>query len=280
MAIEQLSTERIEQLIGNRHQLAGFEYPENGLQPYYQWLMRTIHVLGESSAGWLQVHKDDSSDTVIRTMPGRATIDGVVYYHTGETLDLASFNNDEVYVWLCESGGEAAIAVDSISAGWPSSAHLKLAEVSIDSGVINQIIDRRSERFLTAGPMPELIGKLPEYDLQLTIVGDTANPSELIINLRDITGSDIAEADYLRVRICDQDGYACATNATIATVGNYTQTIETITAGKDLIVKCTQGLYEFAVSNAVAQTMTFRIGPADIGVRRCDYSASLDITHS
>ncbi len=73
-----------------------------------------------------------------------------------------------------------------------------------------------------------------------TVVGSHTSPSTVTIQLQDAVGNNIAEIFLLRVRVVDNNMYLPATNATIA-IGGGTGAIETITAGKDLIVQSDAG---------------------------------------
>jgi hypothetical protein len=149
MPIKELTSDEIDSLVGTRHPIAGIEYPPNGLQPYYQWLIRALHLLAESSFGALRVSANDSSDTSVQVAPGRASISDVVLDHPGQTLSLSSYNNDSAYIWLFNSTGTPAIGVGTDAAGWPGTPHLKLAKVTIVAGQITQIVDRRIEQALS-----------------------------------------------------------------------------------------------------------------------------------
>jgi hypothetical protein len=145
MAIEELSSSAIEQRVGTRHPTTGMIYPPDGLQPYYQWLIRTLHLLAESSAGAFRVAQDDANATTVRVMPGRASINGVALAYSGDAHDLSSFNNATAYLALTENNGQAQVNVSAQADGWPSGAHIKLAEVTINAGEITQVLDRRFE---------------------------------------------------------------------------------------------------------------------------------------
>lgn len=149
MPIKELTHNEVENLVGTRHTITGIEYPPNGLQPYYHWLIRTLHLLAESSLGALRVSADDSSGTSIRVAPGRASISGVVLDHWGQLLDLSSYNNDTAYIWLFNNSGTPSIGVGADASGWPGMSHLKLAEVTMVSGQISHILDRRIEQILS-----------------------------------------------------------------------------------------------------------------------------------
>ena len=150
MVVRELAEAEIEALVGSRHGVTGLEYPANGLQPYYAWLVRALHLLAESSAGALRVARDAGSVTAVRVMPGRATVDDVVVAYEGGELELASLNNDTALVWLVEDGGEAKVEAGASGDGWPGEAHIKLAEVELAEGVIVGVVDRRFETMLKA----------------------------------------------------------------------------------------------------------------------------------
>ncbi|HEX7009981.1 MAG TPA: hypothetical protein VF184_08365 [Phycisphaeraceae bacterium] len=145
MAVRELSAEEMEALVGTRHGVTGMEYPPQGLQPYYQWLVRTLHLLAESSAGALRVARDASSPTAVTISPGRASIQDAALSYEGGVIDLAEHNNDTVYVWLFDDGGAAAVGFGAEGDGWPAQAHIKLAQVTLEAGAITGILDRRFE---------------------------------------------------------------------------------------------------------------------------------------
>lgn len=285
MAIKDLTSTQIEALVGTRHETAGFEYPANGLQPYYQWLMSTLDQLAKSAVGTLRVDHDDASATSVRVMPGRAWVNGVVVTYDGGAFELGAFNNDTAYVWLEDGGGaQGQIGIDNDAAGWPAGAHLRLAEVSLAAGEVTQILDRRVETMLGVGVDPQGAGQLPAYSMTIDTQGSVSVPSTAAIQFTDVYGQVLSEVDYLRVRVCDGGQYGNATNATIAAnsgVGGGTTAVETITANKDLILQSdAAGLFGVDVADAVAETVTLRIGPAGVSGRRADYGRTLDVTHT
>lgn len=149
MSIKELTHDEIDALVGTRHPVTGVEYPPNGLQPYYHWLIRALHLLSESTLGAFRVAADETSPTTIHVAPGRASLSGVLLEFAGDTIDLSAFNNDTAYVWLHNDAGSAAVGSASDATGWPGGTHLKLAEVVIASGEITQIVDRRIDHLFT-----------------------------------------------------------------------------------------------------------------------------------
>lgn len=145
MPSSDLTSEAIRELVGTRHATTGIEFPPAGLQPYHDWLIRTLHRLAESSIGAFRIEPADTSPTTICVAPGRASIAGVALSLPENTFDLAVFNNDTALIWLADHAGIAELHVASIATGWPSGAHLKLAEITLAAGSITSILDRRFE---------------------------------------------------------------------------------------------------------------------------------------
>ena len=280
MAIKELTTSEIEILVGTRHETTGFEYPVNGLQPYYQWLVATLHLLAESSLGDLKVSSDDINDTTVRVASGRATINGSVLSYSSEITDLATFNNDITYIWLQDNTGIATIGQASASVGWPAVDHVKLAEVTISAGEITDILDRRAETIISSGLDAFAGGSFVKYLTNITVQGTVSTPSNTTITSQDIHGNNLNTVDYIRVRVCDVGSYGIATNATIAS-GVNTSIEDVFTSGKDVILKShTDGTFNLQVTNTTAETVTLRIGSAPLSSLRGDYSNSLDVTHA
>ncbi|MEM7627283.1 MAG: hypothetical protein AAF333_16930 [Planctomycetota bacterium] len=140
-----LTDAQIEALIGTRHEPTGIEFPPAGLQPYHDWLIRTLYRLAESSAGALRVDRSAVNTTSVGVASGRASIGGVALILPATTLELANHNNATAYLWLRDNAGQAEVAAGNAAAGWPADAHIKLAEVALDGGQITSIVDRRFE---------------------------------------------------------------------------------------------------------------------------------------
>jgi len=143
-----LSSEQIAALAATRHAKVGLLYPEPGLTPYYDWLIRTVHRLAEASASDFRVMADADSASSVWVSPGRASISGTALAFEGGAYDLAAFNNSTALVWLEDVGGVATIGTDALGAGWPASPHLRLAEVVVSAGQVQAITDLRFETML------------------------------------------------------------------------------------------------------------------------------------
>lgn len=150
MAIRELTSAQIEQLVGARHSATGMEYPPFGLQPYYDWLINSMHRLAEASslAAALKVQRDSAGDTALAIAGGRASLDGVMLDYPGETLDVSAYGNSVVYLWLWSDCGSPRLGAAAQATGWPETPHLKLAEVAVAEGQIASILDRRGEAML------------------------------------------------------------------------------------------------------------------------------------
>lgn len=138
----ELTPEQIDALVGTRHATTDIEFPPQGLQPYHQWLIRTLHRLAECSLGAFRVDQALEGTTSVRVAPGRASINDEVVVFKGQTLDLVSFNNATAKLWLEEASGDA---VAQAGEDWPASPHLRLAEVEVSEGVVVAITDLRLE---------------------------------------------------------------------------------------------------------------------------------------
>lgn len=144
MPLETLTLDQAIARIGQRHDRTGIEYPRPGLQPYFEWLLASLELLADASAGDLRVVRERDAPASVRVMPGRASIGGVKLAFDGALLDLASFDGQTVLLWLEDSSGAAVNFTDSVS-GWPGTAHIPLAEVALAHGEITTVTDLRFE---------------------------------------------------------------------------------------------------------------------------------------
>ena len=144
MAIQTLTLEQAVALIDQRHPRTGFAYPRPGAQPYFEWLLASLELLAEASAGDLRVVRENGAATSVRIMPGRASIGGVKLAFDGQVLDLAAYDEQTALLWLEDSGGASVSHTDSVT-GWPAFAHIPLAEVTLAGGEITSVTDLRFE---------------------------------------------------------------------------------------------------------------------------------------
>lgn len=143
--MQELTHEQIRTLADTRHAGAGVLFPPEGLQPYYDWLIRTVHTLAESAAANLRVVRDDGAPTAVRVFAGRASINGAVVAFGGTTLDLAAHNNAAVLLALALADATPMIVVSPSGEGWPTQPHVRLAAVTLADGAVSAIVDRRFE---------------------------------------------------------------------------------------------------------------------------------------
>lgn len=85
------------------------------------------------------------STTTFNVRGGKYLFNGVVKTYTpGSAVDPT--DNDTTYIWL-KPDNTIGSAVDGT--GWPSTEHIKLAEIDVDSdGVITEVRDLRGQTFL------------------------------------------------------------------------------------------------------------------------------------
>ncbi|MEM9251006.1 MAG: hypothetical protein AAGB29_01535 [Planctomycetota bacterium] len=151
MPTPDLNSAAIDVLVDTRDEKTGLRYPPPGLQPYHAWLVDTIYRLAAGSAMDYRVATDDASSTTVYIAPGRASIADIPLAYAGGSLELAPFNNNTALVWLIDDGGGSPqIGTGPLSDGWPGGDHIKLAEVTLVSGTIASILDRRFETILSA----------------------------------------------------------------------------------------------------------------------------------
>lgn len=120
-------------------------------QAYYQKMMAATVLLDRASAGDFRVEKDAGAELTVWVCQGRAAIDGVVLALAGGVaVDLSAHDDDTAYVWLYDDEGAPGIGAGADGDGWPMTAHIRLAEVTLAGGVITGIVDRRKEVMLRA----------------------------------------------------------------------------------------------------------------------------------
>jgi len=264
MTVKDLTTAEANALSGTRFPRTGMLAIPAATQPHWTEVIRNLKHLDLASASDLMV-KEEATAANIQVMPGRCQIGGKVLSYAGGTVDLSAYNNDTAYVWAYDNSGTLTISAGTDAVGWPATQHIKLGEVTLSAGEITAVTDRRFDDVLMV--------KTPGYVISLETQGDTGSASR--IHVQAIGGT-----DYLRVRVCDDGDYDAVTNASIAAAGN-TTLVETITAGEDLVFQShTDGLFEIDLTDATAETVTVRIGPAPMHPINADYSAELDVTHA
>ena len=85
----------------------------------------------------------DNADA-IGVRPGRDLFGSTVLVYAGEEIDGLT-DNDTTLVWLYNNAGTATVGTAIDATGWPTIPHRKLAEVTMVSSEITQILDRRGE---------------------------------------------------------------------------------------------------------------------------------------
>ncbi len=278
MAAKDKTSSQVEALAGTRDARTGLLHWAVGDTAYAAKVGNALHHLALAAAFWLLVKESDSNNTSVQVQQGHVPVGNALINYAGGTVDLAAHDDDTAYVWAYNSGTHAApvaaIGFDSDGNGWPSVDHVKLATVTLVSGAITSIVDLRGQSVVRPAHAD------PHYDFAITVQGDTGTPSTVTITLKDAQGQTIPEADRLRVRVCDQDGETDATNATIA-AGTNTTAIKSHTANKDIDFKShTNGVFTITLTNATAETVTLRIGMAELSGRRAEYKTTQDVAHA
>lgn len=147
MAELRLTDDEALALGGTTDSRAGFLYPTVGEAEYGAKLLRLFAKLAANAVTDLQVYAVASNADAVGVRAGRCTLAGTIYSYAGEDPALDGLTDDDTtYVWA-EDDGAGSLQIDSAldGTGWPATAHIKLAEVTMASGVITGIVDRRFE---------------------------------------------------------------------------------------------------------------------------------------
>lgn len=301
MAVKDKTQSELDALEGTRHTLSGGLIVPDGTENWADDTNNAILHAFEASAGWFQVREDQSDPLVVHVNTGRVVVGGTLLTYAGGTKDLTAFDDDVAYVWLEDDTG-ATIDAAADGTGWPATAHMKLAEVTMVGGAITAIVDRRPESIfagnvLSAGTREQLLAadangyfkptsqtkvQLRRWEWELVSAGDTGTPTRYKLKLLDAHGNEVTYAsDVVRIRACQGTGYADATNATVAVVATKGTVVETITTDKDLVIEANGEAIQVDLTNATAaDEFTIRCGPAPVGGAIVDCRDSAAITHA
>lgn len=149
MAETQLSDAAALELSGTTDADTGVQYPERSLNnwaaAFFRWVAQTIKAF--ATANHFRIHEVDGNPDAVGIRGGRTKCAGVLAtYATTETLIDSLADNDTTYIYLYVDGsGTTQISSSLDAVGWPTSAHLRLAEVTMAAGAITAILDRRAE---------------------------------------------------------------------------------------------------------------------------------------
>lgn len=148
MSIKQLSDAAANQLgLGVTDPATGVPHPNANADP---WLADAGRRDGRIAkllrvCANLSVEEIAEAADAVAVLPGRATVDGTVIDYAGADPAVQGLaDNATTMVWI-----DSAAAIGS-GAAWPSTPHLKLAEVVMTAGAITAIADRRLDAIFTA----------------------------------------------------------------------------------------------------------------------------------
>lgn len=140
-----LSDSAANALAGTVDAVTGTKFPAANQDPWLAAYVRQLYHLATgiaAAANNLRVYADDSAGTTIGVRAGRCTIDGTSLAYAGG-LVTGLTNNAVTYVWAYNLAGTLTINSAVSGTGWPGVSHVKLAEVTIASGAVTAILDRR-----------------------------------------------------------------------------------------------------------------------------------------
>ena len=152
MAVKQLSDSEANALSvgGVTDAETGVKFPSADADPWLAPIMRTfgrITALLELASN-LRVDQVEGNADAVLVLPGRCSLAGTAYAFAGADPAVDGLaDNDTTLIWAEDDGGGLLLINSAVDAtGWPGTAHLKLAEVTLASGAITQIVDRRIDQ--------------------------------------------------------------------------------------------------------------------------------------
>lgn len=124
---------------------AGLTYPTVGDSSWAADLYRLVRRLATLAVFDLHVYPVSGNADAVGVRAGRCRIGATEYSYAGADPAVDGLaDNETTYLWAEDDGGGGVqVASAAQGVGWPGTAHLKLAEVTMASGVITSIVDRR-----------------------------------------------------------------------------------------------------------------------------------------
>lgn len=146
MSEKALTDEQAVALSGTTDATTGVTFPQvasnNWAAAIYRTFQRMIDAL--LRANDLRVYPVEGNADAVGVRPGRIRFGGTALAYAGADPAVDSLtNNATTYVWAYNNSG--VIAISSSTSAWPAYPHRRLAEVTMASGAITAILDRRSE---------------------------------------------------------------------------------------------------------------------------------------
>lgn len=148
MSEKALSDSDANDLEGTTDTSSGFPYPASDADPWLAARNRAdAHLLAVGLRGNdFRVYEVDGNADAVGIRPGRKLFGSTVLIYAGADPAVDSLtDNETTYIWLYNNSGTATIGSAISGTGWPAVPHVKLAEVTLASGVITGIVDRRGE---------------------------------------------------------------------------------------------------------------------------------------
>ncbi len=278
MDIKLPEVEEINALTGLTDTGTGIVYPANGLQPYYLWLMQTIHQLNACTDTNYKTWDSAESDTSVYISQGKCRISGTDLTSLNGTIELAQFNNSTVNIAIIDGNtqGQSGVGIIERNTIWPSIDHFKIAKVTLANGKITNIKDQRHYQTHQAG----LNIDLQNLTFSITNQGDISTPTSILLQASNYDNLESTQTLVARVQVCNHNTHTLSDNATIST-GVNTQKIYTHTATKDIELRGDNlGQINLELNLAIAESVTLRIGPPRVGGLPCDYQSTLQIAHT
>ena len=175
----------------NQDPATGVEYIRTGQSPYYLAFRKLLYRLLRATerANDLRVYQD--GDLTVGVRPGRASIQNAPIAFAGTTgMSLAT--DATHHVWLDNAGN-----VQTGTSGFPAdrTTFVPLAEVTVGTGAIQTITDRRGEAFLATPALHALNIDADASQINQALDGISANVTASALST--LTAGGLSTADAL-----------------------------------------------------------------------------------
>lgn len=160
MALDQLTDDEALALLGTTDADTGIAYPQLLQSRWAEAIARGMHRTLEVALTDLRVLAVSGNADAVAVLPGAVQVGNTLLEYAGADPAVDNLtDNDATFIWAYNDGGSLAIDSAVDATGWPSVAHVKLARVTMASGVITSIDDLRGAnalRLALAGTVADL----------------------------------------------------------------------------------------------------------------------------
>lgn len=177
----------------------GVEYIPTGQSPYYLEFRRLLQrlLLATARANDFRVYVDGDLSVGVRS--GRCMIDNTPIDFSGLT-GIAVDNNTTTWLWL-DAAGDVQTSTTSLPAD--RTTFVPLAMITTDAGVIDEVVDLRSEALLAVASLSQLGVDATAAELNQALEGISADVDAAALNTLTAGGDSDADALHRHHQMVD-----------------------------------------------------------------------------